>query len=84
MVIETEIYELPVHWATALMYGEEDSLDDDDLRAFDAFHKMMIETWGKCWCIDMSDESSFSKYHDARTFGVLACDVASYTFDITE
>jgi hypothetical protein len=54
------------------------------MRAFDAFHKMMIETWGKCWCIDMSDESSFSKYHDARTFGVLACDVASYTFDITE
>ena len=77
--------ELPVDWAVALINSDETGLEDDDQAALDAFVDWMLSKYGKCWCVNVSDDESgnFKHYHDASEFGVLACDVATFTFDIT-
>ena len=30
--------------------------------------------------VDVTDEPGFMTYHDARLYGVLACDCSTYTF----
>ncbi len=31
-------------------------------------------------CVDVLDDSSFLKYHDAQPYGVLACDCSTFIF----
>jgi len=78
----TETFELPRHWATALLYGEMDGFEDEDLEALEAFEAYMIKTYGSCQCIEVGSDYWFSKFHDASEW-VLACDVSAYVFDIT-
>jgi hypothetical protein len=77
-----EQYTLPTHWATALMYGDDDSLDDEDLAHLNAF--VDAQRFPMFHCIDVEDNESgdFRRYHDATAFGVLACDVSTFTFDV--
>ena len=83
--MEIEIYELPTHWASALINGDLSGYDSDDLEAIRRFADDMIRRYGKCWCLDVSDdEGNFVKYHDASQYGVLACDVAEFSFDVTK
>jgi len=83
MSISTEQYELPVYWASALINGDESGLEEDDLKALRDFERYMITVHGKCWCLDVEEDSWFSSHHDATRYGILACDVALYTFDTT-
>ncbi len=32
-------------------------------------------------CVDVMDDSSFSKYHDMLDYGVLACDCSTFLFN---
>ena len=84
MAIETETFELPVHWATALMYGDESNLDESEVESIESFIDWMEEKYGACWLLNVDDESWFSRYHDASDFGVLACEVTNFTFDVTK
>lgn len=77
-----EYFELPVHWASALINGD-DSLDESETEAFDAFCNWMEEEYGQCWCLDVDEDTSFTQWHDARDFGVLACEVSRFAFDVT-
>ena len=79
----TETFELPTHWATALMYGEQDGFDDEELEAIEAFESHMVKRFGGCWCLEVDSWRSFQHRHDASDFGVLACDVSKFTFDVT-
>lgn len=79
-----ETYELPAHWAVALINGDESGFDDDDSDALGRFTDDMIARHGQCHCVDVSDEPTFMMYHDARAYGVLACDTLTYTFDVTK
>ena len=80
----TESFDLPIHWAVALINGDDTGFtDSDDLRAMQAFESWMLKKYGSCWCIDVTDSQGFQKYHDAHQFGVLACEVATFTFDIS-
>lgn len=79
-----ETYELPAHWAVALINGDESGFDDDDSDALDRFTDDMIAHYGQCHCVDVSDEPTFMTYHDAHAYGVLACDTLTYTFDVTK
>ena len=81
MIIET--FELPTHWATALMYGEIDGYEEEDIQAMDSFEKYMIEKYGSCRCIEIDFDHRLQRYHDATDFGILACDVSTFTFDVT-
>lgn len=84
-MIATTEYVLPRHWACALTYGYEGEFDPNEERVFTRFTEYMLETYGKCWCLSVDDDDcgDFRRYHDATSFGGLACDVATYVFDIT-
>lgn len=78
--------ELPAHWASALVNGDETGFCNDEQFEFDLFVKWMTDKYGSCWCINVSDngDGNFRHDHDASYFGTLACDVATFTFDITK
>jgi len=79
-----EQYELPAHWASALINGDDSGLEEEDLIALEKFERYMALVYKQCWCVDVGEETWFSNYHDATKFGVLPCDVALFTFDITK
>jgi hypothetical protein len=79
----TETFELPTHWATALMYADIDGLEDDDIEAIREFEYFMFHKYGVCLCLEVDSWRSFQHRHDASDFGVLACDVSKFTFDVT-
>lgn len=83
MAIQTETFTLPQHWACALINGDETGLDDADSAALEAFTADMVAQYGQCWALDCGDEVSFTAYHDAQPYGVLACDCVEFTFDVT-
>jgi len=87
--MKTIEFDLPAFWASALINGDYSSFELDEttenLDQLDAFTNYMFETYGQCWCLTCSDdEDNFKWYHDASRFGVLACNVLTYTFDITD
>ena len=79
----TESYDLPSHWAVYLINGDSTgfNLDDDgeesEIKLIDDF---LDESGLKDALVDCSDESFFSKYHDARPYGVLACTCLTFNF----
>ena len=77
--METETYILPEHWACALFYGDDTGLDDDDQAALDAWVKDHHHLGDP---LDMTNEGSFWRFHDARPYGVLACNCADYVFPV--
>ena len=79
----TESFDLPEHWACALFYGDESGMNSEDCAALCAFTQWMLEEYGSCWCVDMGEPVGFVRLHDARRFGVLACNVAPFVFDVT-
>lgn len=78
--IETVTFMLPTHWAAALINGDETGMDDEDSAALEAFTKDMVRNYGSCHCVDVSGDTEFMRWHDAAHYGVLACDVAEFTF----
>lgn len=84
MNMQLEQYELPAHWACALMYGDESGLEQDDIAALDKFVGAGLMEHYSFHCIDVTDDQFFTKYHDATQYGVLACDCLVYTFDVTK
>ena len=69
-------YILPEHWATALFYGDTDHFDEQEEETFQRF--ILGENLPDP--LSVSDEPEFRKYHDAKPYGVLACDCLTYTF----
>jgi hypothetical protein len=82
--MKLESFELPRHWACALINGDADGFDPNEERTFNRFTDWMLDTYGKCWCVNVDDDESgnFSRTHDAIQFGGLPCEVASFTFDV--
>jgi len=84
MTLDLQTYELPAHWASPLINGDISGLSIADCRQLDAFEAKMVKNYGSCHAVDCSDEAYCLKYHDAHMFGVLACDVLEFTFDVTK
>ena len=82
--MEIETFQLPDFWASALINGDTSGLSNEDKQALEAFTNSMIKDYGSCLAIDCTDEPHFSKFHDASSFGVLACDVLEFSFDVTK
>ena len=78
--IKTYTLMLPTHWACPLINGDETGLEDEDTQALEAFTADMVRTYGSCHCVDVSEDTEFMRWHDAAQYGVLACDVATFTF----
>jgi len=73
--IETTEYLLPEFWATALFYGDESGMSDEDIAALDAW----LKANDPGYCVSCSEESEFAWRHDASKYA-LACDCLTYTF----
>lgn len=78
--IKTYTLMLPVDWASPLINGDESGMEDEDCEALNAFVDDMVRTYGSCHCVDVSEDTQFMRWHDAAAYGVLACDVAEFTF----
>jgi hypothetical protein len=81
--METTTYTLPAHWASALFNGDLTGLDDADEESL----MRLIAGEGLPDPIGIvgddpehGPEASFVTYHDARPYGVLACDCLEYIF----
>ena len=83
--IQTLELDLPAFWACALINGDTSGFEPEDQAQLDLFEAYMVKTYGQCRAMNCGDESDdFRSIHDATMFGVLACNVLEYTFDITE
>ena len=81
--MSTEVYDLPSHWASYLINGDSTSfsLNDDEGKAELALIDQFVKDSEAIGAIiTCSEESFFSKYHDAFDYGVKACDCLTYTF----
>ena len=74
--MNTTTYTLPTHWASALINGDWSGLNELDE---EALTRVMFNE-GLPDCVDVLDDSSFRKYHDAQPYGVLACDCSTFIF----
>ena len=81
--MQLETFELPAFWGVALFNDDTSHFDDVDHEHFNAFTDDMVKRYGKCWVVDVGEDTFFSSFHYATKFGVLACDCVIYTFDVT-
>ena len=78
--METITLELPDFWATALFNDDTSGFEYEDDKQFQDFCAWMLLYYGTSEPVDMEEEGHFATYHDAKRFGVLACNVSTYTF----
>lgn len=85
MTLKLHHYDLPRHWASALVNGDLSGVEADDRETLNKFVNWMVNRYGQCICINVNDEDggNFKHWHDATEFGALPCDVARYAFDVT-
>lgn len=76
--MDTETYDLPAHWAPALVNGDYDNVSTEDLIAMTEFFNAAEELLTCLGC--EGDGDDFRRYHDATPHGVLPCNVMTYTF----
>ena len=76
--MSAETYVLPSHWAAPFINndwtGIEDDLEEEAMMQF-----LANEVTGR-FCVDVSEDHCFVKYHDAADYGVLAADCSTFTF----
>jgi hypothetical protein len=72
--------DLPEHWSSALFYDDTSGFEYEDDTQFQAFCEWAVKNYGTSEPVDMEEDGNFATYHDAKKFGVLACNVHKYTF----
>jgi hypothetical protein len=72
---EAKTLDLPEHWLPALVNGDKTGLSDEESAQFEAFYRgELTALCAENWHISShDDESEFMECHDARPYGVLAC-----------
>lgn len=73
--MKTETYVLPLHWASALINGDESGLTEEEVLEIKDFCRNLGS------CLDMADENEFSWTNDANSFGGA---VATFHFRVLE
>ena len=77
-----EHFILPEHWASALVNGDDSGMDPEDIAHIEAWSESTGFETLNCVDVQFNDSGDFRTYHDAKHVGVLACNVAQYTFDV--
>lgn len=77
MNFESSTLQVPAHWLSAIINGDESSFDYyEDEKDYQAYKDFCVEYLSNPYTIVQPEEESyFSSHHDATPFGVLACDV---------
>jgi hypothetical protein len=81
--METTTYTLPAYWASALFNGDLSGLEESEEEALMLLivGEQLPDPIGIVGDDDeYGPESFFCTYHDARPYGVLACDCLEYIF----
>jgi hypothetical protein len=78
--MDTTTYTLPAHWAPALVNDDWTGLDDDDNDRLTA----LLTDEQLLPCLSCTEEPFFCTHHDARPWGVLACNCLEFTFPAPE
>jgi hypothetical protein len=77
MTIKTAKYILPVDWASYLMYGDEDFLQQEEIESIARF----MDQYNLFDCVDCSEDVWFQWANDAKLEGGT---VTEYTFTLRE
>ena len=64
---------VPSHWMSALINGDVSGLEESELEAFKVFERAEIPT-NAVLSPQLDSDGFFSRYHDARPYGVGACE----------
>lgn len=75
-MIRTLTYQLPTFWATALMYGEYDGLNEDEEKSIDVF----LNEHPDIQLVSVEDDVHFASWHDATQYNVLPTEVCTFIF----
>ena len=75
----TAFYQLPVHWAPALINDDWSGLEEHDEEQIMSFLFNELAGEGVCITLDSDQEAFFMKHHDAYLYGCKACDCYNYT-----
>lgn len=83
--MRTQTFMLPEFWASYFVNGDASGYTTRDLDQMNSFENYMVGVYGACWCLDVAIDfgDDFRAHHDATEFGVLACNVVEFTFDIS-
>ena len=85
IVFDTVDMVLPEHWLVAFFNGDLSAYDAEEIEQLEHFTHYMRKTYGTACPLSYDPESdNFTPWHDARDFGVLACNVYTVTFPITK
>ena len=76
--MNTRTYTLPAHWAVYFCNDDATGYEPDEIEAIDAF----AESESLGFCLDVSEDSAFVTWHDARDFSPYAADCAEFTFEV--
>jgi hypothetical protein len=69
---EAKTLEVPEQWLSAIVNGDTSGMSDEEEKQFDAFKSDELSDG---WTVSAwEEEGSFSHYHDAGLYDVLACD----------
>lgn len=82
--MEIEQFELPVHWAAALINDDTSGFEPEEEEALNRFIDWIVLEYGQAWCVSVGDDIYFSNIHDATSFGIGSCDCSVFSFDVTK
>ncbi|HSG62640.1 MAG TPA: hypothetical protein VLA24_14525 [Pseudomonadales bacterium] len=82
-MMHLQSYDLPEHWAPYFVNGDASGLEDEDQKQADAWFDATFPKGAHCVSVDVPDGGDFRRYHDASNYA-LACNVATYTFDVIQ
>lgn len=79
-------YTLPEFWVGPILYDDYSGLEDDEVRAVLHFLDDVRSEHGVAVCVDVAEQDSagdvgFLTHHDARPYGILACNCLIFTFE---
>ena len=75
---EAKTLDVPAHWLSALVNGDESGLTDKECAQLEAFCDQELVDGEGVWNVtSYSEESELMRFHDAQPYGVLACDAVT-------
>jgi hypothetical protein len=75
---EAKTLDVPEHWLSALVHGDESGLSDEESAQLEAFcDEELVDGEGVWNVTSYSEEPELMRFHDAQPYGVLACDAVT-------
>jgi len=82
-MIKTFTATAPSYWASYYINDDASGLEDDEIKAADAFFDYLAKNVPNLSCVDAASDD-FIDYHDAFDFYPYGSDCSTYTFLVVE